>query len=870
MGNTFNIEEHLRTYTAGFSQPQVPHGAFRSFIDTELKYCGHLNKNYIQQYGRIFHLLRDKIILPNHNKFNLLPVFEELANLMRRSGIVLPPTENGQRITNAFKNSYGDNDTYWKLNILRMDMVVRSFMNCSDKAEFLKKMSLLKSAECFRNKDELRFFAQNLKMLFPSAEEFMNNYAAVFTSEYAERDITAFKAGIIWLVEISWGIAYKEHPAHMTLMEPLIGVLKEVIKKQYDEAVFYLHFPLSHIYLNLCHTQAEFKTFNEKVEKPISAYMSENMNRWNVKPVQRENSNKRIGFVFDRLVGSSPVKLLISLLNYMKDEKYELYVYDMGYVEKAPSQKEYIDEVLAVGTKYTNGHELANSGTDRYYSHFEKCSALRDAVVRDEIDTLIVTGNRTQSSFLLASRTAPLQLYWDHGNHEYDVNGIDKRICHFNDRYENDFEFSRFTLPMLPKYLAPEEDIKKTEAAEIKKKLPQHRVVLGSIGRIMKLSDEYLETIAEVLKQNPYAIYLACGDGPIAEKRVKVRELGIEDRFIFTGWVDPHIYGHVIDIYLNTFPLTGGESVNEFLSKNGENILVTKTVVPLNPDQEKIRYVCDASEAIHIKTAADVSDNNTEKETSLITIGAAGDIGRFAEEYIKSVAEIISSCPSARFVLFSNSPESLCKERFCSIDSNRFIYINSLDMKVFCRITDICYIPDYGMLPKFLDQVMASEDVYAVFSLNYSPYTSETAALISLNDWERNLGGNKAYLKSLKYSYELYSPSGDVLENLFAFLESDAYGSREKAEKMWSVFRNVIYKDKLIKLGFSEKEYADFDKEFGELPISAYMRRLMIRLVKNKSFRSFMGTTQSKVHNNNLAIRPAAAGLIDIICGTAK
>ncbi|MGE4267703.1 MAG: hypothetical protein AB7F25_09720 [Deferribacterales bacterium] len=577
MENTFNIEEHLRTYTAGFSQPQVPHGAFRSFIDTELKYCGHLNKSYVQQYGRIFHLLRDKIILPNHNKFNLLPVFEELANLMRRSGIVLPPAENGQRIINAFKNSYDDNDTYWKLNILRMDMVVRSFMNCSDKAEFLEKMSCLKSSECFRNKDELRFFAQNLKMLFPSAEEFMAYYAKIFTPAYSERDITAFKAGIIWVVEISWGIAYKEHRAHMALMEPLIGVLNGALKKQYDEAVFYLHFPLSHIYLNLCHTQTEFKAFNEKVEKPISAYMPVNMNRWNIKPVQRKNSNKRIGLVFDRLVGSSPVKLLISLLNYMKDEKYELYVYDMGYVEKAPSQKEYIDEVLAAGAKYTNGHELANSGADRYYSHFEKCAALRNAVIKDEIDILIATGNRTQTTFMLAARTAPVQMYWDHGNHEYDVAGIDKRICHFDDGYKNEFVFSRFTLPMLPKYLAPDEEKKKTEAAEIKKKLPQHRVVLGSIGRIMKLSDEYLETVADILKQNPDAVYLACGDGPIAEKRVKVRELGIEDRFIFTGFVDPHIYGHVIDIYLNTFPLAGGESVNEFRAK-GDN----KYVVSLN------------------------------------------------------------------------------------------------------------------------------------------------------------------------------------------------------------------------------------------------------------------------------------------------
>lgn len=98
--------------------------------------------------------------------------------------------------------------------------------------------------------------------------------------------------------------------------------------------------------------------------------------------------------------------------------------------------------------------------------------------------------------------------------------------------------------------------------------------MLGSIGRIMKLSDEYLEAVVDILKQHPDAVYLACGTGPIDEKRQKVKELGIADRFIFAGWVDSHIYGHVIDIYLNTFPLSGGESVAEFMAKGLDKILI--------------------------------------------------------------------------------------------------------------------------------------------------------------------------------------------------------------------------------------------------------------------------------------------------------
>jgi hypothetical protein len=35
------------------------------------------------------------------------------------------------------------------------------------------------------------------------------------------------------------------------------------------------------------------------------------------------------------------------------------------------------------------------------------------------------------------------------------------------------------------------------------------------------------------------------------------------------GWVDAHVYGYCIDLYLNTFPLSGGESIMEHAAKGG-------------------------------------------------------------------------------------------------------------------------------------------------------------------------------------------------------------------------------------------------------------------------------------------------------------
>ncbi|WP_277656275.1 hypothetical protein [Seleniivibrio woodruffii] len=572
---SFNPEEHVNSYTALFSGKQVTLDSLRRFIDTENRFGTHTDKKYIQQYGQLFRTLRDNLIVPNYEKFNLLPVFEELAALMRRSGTVLPPNPQGRQIIDGFKNSYDSNEPYWKLQLLRMETVLSSFCAEADRNYFLNKVLLLRSVDCFRSLEEVRLFAQCLRMLFPTPAEFMTAALKIFTPDYAKRGITEFKAGLMWITEISWTLAYKEAKEHMMLMDSWISIFHECIRLKNDEAVFYMHFPLSHVYLNNCHTQPEFKEFNDRVEIPFSDYIQQNMDRWNIKPVTKQNEKKRIGFVYDRLAGSSPVKLLLSLLHYMKNEPYELFVYDMAYIEKAVSRKEYIDEVLSAGAKYVNNHELTDSANGHYYSHFEKNKALRKKVIEDEIDVLIVTSNKSQAAFLCATRTAPQQIFWDHGNHEYDVAGLDSRICHFDDGYRNGFEFQRFDLKMLQKYLNEDEQMKKAAAAEIKKNLPPHSVVLGSIGRIMKLSDEYMEMVADILKANPDTIYLACGDGPIEEKKAKARALGVADRFIFTGWADAHVYGHVIDIYLNTFPLVGGESVNEFVSKGENKYVVT-------------------------------------------------------------------------------------------------------------------------------------------------------------------------------------------------------------------------------------------------------------------------------------------------------
>jgi hypothetical protein len=78
------------------------------------------------------------------------------------------------------------------------------------------------------------------------------------------------------------------------------------------------------------------------------------------------------------------------------------------------------------------------------------------------------------------------------------------------------------------------------------------------------------------LEENPKSIYLACGTGNEESIKQKLVKYNIpKERFLFEGFVNAHVYGYIIDVYLNTFPEPSGESANEFLKKGEDKFIVS-------------------------------------------------------------------------------------------------------------------------------------------------------------------------------------------------------------------------------------------------------------------------------------------------------
>jgi hypothetical protein len=353
-------------------------------------------------------------------------------------------------------------------------------------------------------------------------------------------------------------------------------LLNQLMEQNRISSVMYVEFFTYHIMGNSFQTIDEWYEFNKNITQktaPFYKKWGENLPKAN--PTKKKR--KRIAFIKDRIVINSVFQTEYSLFKRLKESKefnenYEIAVYSANYFEKSQDFDNAIKMLEEIGVPYIN--PVYNFIKEGYYNdHYQKALKLRETLINDDIDIIIMGGVFPILDFLYLNRTLPLQIYYSHGNCAFDIEGIDKRISHFSQEC-NEFEWNILNIALEERFLIGtegEKEIGNLIKQDYLKKFGEDTIILGTIGRLVKIdSDEYIKTIAEIMKQNPNTIYLACGVGNQKTIKEKLKKYNIdEDRFLFLGQVKAHIYGWVIDVWCETFPLRQGNSRNEFEAKGG-------------------------------------------------------------------------------------------------------------------------------------------------------------------------------------------------------------------------------------------------------------------------------------------------------------
>lgn len=421
-----------------------------------------------------------------------------------------------------------------------------------------------------KNGEMLKSFLISQRIVFEEVSEILAY--GLEKENFTHRSLHQRHSAMIWMLRFFWHIeGYMNHNGWKALIYPKLLDLFNFYLSDNNaiETVMHLHFLMSHLYMNSAQTQKEFHQFNDEVEIKGSEYYRQWGECAELKKSKLADHGEKtkIALIKDRIVRNSPSKVEFSLLRQLLSNEeftkgYTVTIYTLSIVEKSLDDQTLINELRELGIVVKESATETLDYSSTYQSHLLRALAVREDMQRDGIDIMIAaTNNFPEVSFLFSTLSVPTQIYWSHGNFEYDVLNIDKRITH-GTVPEECFTFSHFSVQRdYSQYQAYSAIL---EAETIRAKYGKDTVILGSIGRLVKVDSlEYLESVAKLLKMNPNTLYLACGSGNIESIKDKLETLGIEDRFLFVGFVEAKIYVNVLDIYLDTFPHHGGESVRE-------------------------------------------------------------------------------------------------------------------------------------------------------------------------------------------------------------------------------------------------------------------------------------------------------------------
>jgi len=382
-----------------------------------------------------------------------------------------------------------------------------------------------------------------------------------------------------------WGFSreiFHDNEASKYAYQGLLKVFNLAIEKEQTEVAFWLYYTPLHYFHGA--TGSNIDELNEKfkfeVEKPLEKYILEKIvPKYNIvsnKKRIKKNQKIKVALVIQRIIKHhSVVHVFYSLVKALMknpNEKYEFILYDLSFPESGGSDKEYVKDFISLGIRYINLHYEIFGNDIPTYSILEKSIKTRQRLIDDEIDILIGLHTRVEYMFLYATRTAPKQIYWYHNsNDQYDIRGIDAVLNHCEDRKG----FKKINILMdvekFHRYEIDREIIKKE-----KSKYPPGKFILGTIGRLIKIDNfEYLNVIAAIMKKNKDTIYIAAGAGNKESILLKIKELGLSDRFYFPGFVNSHLYGYIINFFPDSFPINQGESLQEFMYKNKDNAYIT-------------------------------------------------------------------------------------------------------------------------------------------------------------------------------------------------------------------------------------------------------------------------------------------------------
>ena len=201
----------------------------------------------------------------------------------------------------------------------------------------------------------------------------------------------------------------------------------------------------------------------------------------------------------------------------------------------------------------------------------ERIAAVANAIAADKIDILLTDVNAALPTVLFERRVAPVQIFCQFGLPFWPLANIDGifRVDGYDPGIDGFDPAKCFTMGLGPwdmAALAPAAD--RTQLAAERARFPQDKRLIGTYGRLTKITPGFLAVVGDILARLPQVTVILGGTGDGGRIRDFVAANGLSGRLIVVDrFVDGHLWGHMLDVFLDTSPQEGGVACREMMAK---------------------------------------------------------------------------------------------------------------------------------------------------------------------------------------------------------------------------------------------------------------------------------------------------------------
>jgi hypothetical protein len=229
------------------------------------------------------------------------------------------------------------------------------------------------------------------------------------------------------------------------------------------------------------------------------------------------------------------------------------------YYACAGLHQEFREELQAIG--------VTTRATLGYANPAAAVAQLRVALAEDRIDMLLTDAPGGLATMLFETRSAPVQAMCDLGFSAWGGSQLDYQFLCFTTEPEafnlNRDRCERVDFRFHERFMS--EPFAAADLEAQRQRFRPWRHVFGFVGRLVKLSPEYLQAVRRILARVPDAVFYMGGVGDATIVREAIASFGDQaSQVVFDhASVDNRVMSQVIDTFLDTFPFIGGLSCME-------------------------------------------------------------------------------------------------------------------------------------------------------------------------------------------------------------------------------------------------------------------------------------------------------------------